>query len=67
MDIQKLMELCKDDFDNVLTISAKYGLGLERLKEKLREMVITHDMTLYKLYAVPVRICITHESYHQYP
>ena len=22
--------------------------------------------TLYKLYAVPVRICITHESYHQY-
>ena len=23
--------------------------------------------TLYKLYAVPVRICITPESYHQYP
>ena len=23
--------------------------------------------TLYKLYAVPVRICITRESYHQYP
>ena len=23
--------------------------------------------TLYKLSAVPVRICITHESYHQYP
>ena len=23
--------------------------------------------TLYKLYAVPVRICITCESYHQYP
>ena len=23
--------------------------------------------TLYKLYAVPMRICITRESYHQYP
>ena len=23
--------------------------------------------TLYKLYALPVRICITRESYHQYP
>ena len=43
MEIQKLMELCEDDFEKVLTISAKYGLGLEHLKEKLREMVITDD------------------------
>ena len=25
------------------------------------------ELTLYELYAVPMRICITRESYHQYP